>query len=487
MTPSVPVTTLARESVEALQADDRLYPLHFGERYLLFRIDGYINRISRNLYNLLHGYAHLELEERLSQIQAEAGAADVADLLDEVAVLARLSIDPNVPEFIPLETVGRKSLGGILIMITKTCNLACLYCYAGGGSYGQSTKFQSTENALTAIDHLIARSGVRKKLRVTFFGGEPLMNVPLIEAIVDYCAKRGAETGKTFDYSITTNGVLVTPEVAELLRRHRFTVMVSFDGVKSYHDKYRPTVDGGESFEAVKHGVRTLIDAGVPVQLRATVVREMVSREFVAEAVAQAVEVGVERINLTSVDCLRSENDDMELRRPEYEVLQQVYRSITEDNIAKAGESDEPVRFDPHGPLIKALAHGKAVGLGRCGACNAMSAMSTDGRIYPCHRFVGMDKYQIGHVDTGGPDPEKVEEFFAKATEATYPKCRKCIARLVCGGHCFYTVADTKGGFRPPSDGECELIRAGLLSSIKYLLQLEELPREQAAAYLSSL
>jgi uncharacterized protein len=479
----VQVSDVTRRSIEAIQADDRLYPLHLGDRYLLFRIDGFINRISKPLYDLLHGYQALPLEERLARIEAESGSTEA--LREEVSALAELTVDDTVPEYIPLERVGRKSLGGILLMITQTCNLACLYCYAGGGSYGQPTKFQSTDNALTIIDHLIERSGKRKVLRITFFGGEPLMNVPLIERIVAYCEQKAQETGKVFAYSLTTNGLLVTPEIAAFLKQHRFTVMVSFDGVKTYHDKYRPTVEGGGSFDAVKQGVRTLIDGGVGVQLRATVVREMVSKAFVDEAVSEAKALGVNRLNLTSVDCLRSDDNEMELRRAEYEVLNRVYRSVTDENIASA--SSEPVRFDPYGPMIKALATGKAVGLGRCGACNAMSAVSTDGRIYPCHRFVGMDDYQIGHVSSGGPDPEKVEEFFAKATAATYPKCRQCIARLICGGHCFFTVADAHGGFRPPSDGECENVRSGLLTAINYLMQLEEGPRQTAAAYLKRL
>ena len=54
-------------------------------------------------------------------------------------------------------------------------------------------------------------------------------------------------------------------------------------------------------------------------------------------------------------------------------------------------------------------------------------------------------------VRPGGRIPEKVEESFAKATAATYPKCRECSARLVCGGHCHFTVTDARGGFRPPT------------------------------------
>ena len=56
----------------------------------------------------------------------------------------------------------------------------------------------------------------------------------------------------------------------------------------------------------------------------------------------------------------------------------------------------------------------------------------------------------------------------------------------MCGGHCYFTVADAHGGFRPPSDGECENVRAGLLLSIDYLMQLEELPHSQAATSLKN-
>ena len=258
-------TERALELIGRFRKDLRLYCLDFADRWVLFRIDGMIVRLSRPAFELLSAPDAI-VSDVMARICAEHGTSSVASLVDELEELAKDGfLSSDVPDFIPVHDVkNRRSLAGILIMVTQTCNLACVYCYAGGGSYGQPTKMQKTDNALLAIDQLIEKSGRRSDLQITLFGGEPLLNVPLIHRIVQYAEEQGALHRKRFSYSITTNGTLVTEEIARFFRKHRFSVLVSFDGVEWYHDKHRPTTKGAPSFQAVQRGIKTLVEAGIP-------------------------------------------------------------------------------------------------------------------------------------------------------------------------------------------------------------------------------
>jgi uncharacterized protein len=359
-------------------------------------------------------------------------------------------------------------------MVTQTCNLACAYCYANAGTYNQPTRYQQLGNAISAIEQLIVDSGATQHLTVTFFGGEPLIGFSLIKDIVSYCKSRESVVGKRFKYSVTTNGTLVTGEIADYFKNHGFTVMVSVDGAAQYHDSLRPFADGGGSFDRVKEGVRTLVTAGLAVQLRSTLVKEMVNRNFLIEAIGTTRSWGGTCLHLSPVDCTHIGSDLWALGPHEIAEMERLFESVTRRNIERAG--NESIVFDPHAKMIEALAHGKAVGHGRCGACRGSAAVATDGPIYPCHRFVGMDEYTIGHVDTGGIDRAKANWFLQAATEAFREKCSACFARLICGGVCFHSAADGRGGFCAPDEKRCGSIRGNLRRSIGFVLELRDTP-----------
>lgn len=125
-------------------------------------------------------------------------------------------------------------LVALTLMICQECNMKCAYCYGDGGEYNNRGKM-SLETALRAIDYLIENS-LDTKLAIAFLGGEPLLNFGLIKEIVKYCSIKEAETGRTFSYTITTNGTLMTPEIENFLISNHIKTQISIDGTKEDHD-----------------------------------------------------------------------------------------------------------------------------------------------------------------------------------------------------------------------------------------------------------
>src|SRR5258708_1084899 len=151
----------------------------------------------------------------------------------------------------------------MVLNLTNQCNLSCAYCY----EYGEDKvatpegkpKFMDFETARGAIDLLFAESGERRGVHVTFFGGETLMNFPLLEQVVGYANDQAAALGRSIDFSLTTNATLLTPAIIEFLSTNRIGVTVSMDGPPELHDSLRVFANGRGSYDIIAPKVRELL------------------------------------------------------------------------------------------------------------------------------------------------------------------------------------------------------------------------------------
>jgi uncharacterized protein len=475
------------ELVRRAEGDPQVFFLEVDAWKVLFRIDGLIVTVSPVVFDLFSTYLQLDIAWRLEHLSDIYGPEEVEAAVESLqAIFTAGILGQGIPD-LESPAVEATQPSGILLMVTQTCNLACVYCYAGGGTYGARTKLLGTEKAFSAIDLMLARAPARKAFTVTFFGGEPLLDFPLIRRVVEHCRESAAERGLSFSYSMTTNATVVTDEIIAFLKEHRFTLMVSYDG-EAAQEQNRPFKSGKGSNEEVLANIRRMTAAGLPVQLRATLIKGMISQESIQGLVQIGSSLGARKLAMSAVSSTKNSlfpaGDEMVLGHEDHQHLQRIYQQVSEENLASACRgSEERVRFDPHAHLVKALATGQAEGIGRCGACFGMSAVSTDGKIYPCHRFVGMEEYAIGELATGF-SRESIEQFFARSRRANHEKCSTCWVRLICTGGCYYHNADGAGDFRPPEDADCDGYREAVRYAIGQLLRLRSLPPEQAERFM---
>ena len=116
----------------------------------------------------------------------------------------------------------------MVLNVTNQCNLSCTYCYEYGEDKivdtenGKQPKFMSEETARRASSSCCAESGDDPMAHITFFGGETLMNFPVLQDDDRLrAAARAAEVGKEIDFSLTTNATLLKPDVIEFLADER--------------------------------------------------------------------------------------------------------------------------------------------------------------------------------------------------------------------------------------------------------------------------
>ena len=143
---------------------------------------------------------------------------------------------------------GDKQIGEIKALclhICHDCNLRCKYCFADEGTYHSKLReYMSFEVGQKAIDFIVANSGKRHSLEVDFFGGEPLMNLDVVKQIVEYAKAQAVIHNKQFNFTMTTNCVLLTDENINWLNEEMFNVVLSIDGRECVHDKLRRTING---------------------------------------------------------------------------------------------------------------------------------------------------------------------------------------------------------------------------------------------------
>jgi len=329
-------------------------------------------------------------------------------------------------------------ISSIVLQVANDCNLNCVYCYGSGGSYDRERELMSWDVAKRAIDYLVERSREGAEVTITFFGGEPLLNVPVIRKCIAYCKEIAPKVNRTFGYSMTTNGTIFSEEIAELIRENQIHVMVSMDGGKCQQDRYRCYADGKGSYDVIKKNIDGIKEAnGGKLNARATVCGPDIN---VIEIKKELLAAGFTNAHLSLADVsadseLRISKEQMEEIATQYEVFAEEYI----DNLLNE-RPDGQINFKQ---TIERLFF-KQLSLRACSAGKNGLAIGSNGKVYPCQRFMGMDEYAMGTIYG------EEEAHMWVPTVLEKKACRDCWARFLCGGGCMYTFVNEGGSL----DGE---------------------------------
>ena len=149
----------------------------------------------------------------------------------------------------------KKRTSGVIkalcLHVSHACNLVCEYCFAGQGRYKGKSALMSFDVGKRALDFLIENSGRRKNLEVDFFGGEPLLNFDVVKQLVAYARSVEKEHNKHFRFTLTTNGMLIDDDVIDFCNAEMSNVVLSLDGRKEIHDRYRVDAKGNGSYDVI--------------------------------------------------------------------------------------------------------------------------------------------------------------------------------------------------------------------------------------------
>ncbi len=341
----------------------------------------------------------------------------------------------------------------LCLHVAHTCNLNCSYCFASQGKYHGERAVMSFEVGKRALDFLIENSGSRRNLEVDFFGGEPLMNFQVVKDLVAYARSIEKQHNKNFRFTLTTNGIQIDDGVIDFANRECSNVVLSLDGRKEIHDRYRVDYAGNGSWERIVPKFQKLVEerGGKNYYMRGTFTHA--NPDFLKD-IEKMLELGFRELSMEPVVC--AENDPSALTDEDLPIVLEQYEKLAQLMIKKDKEGD-PFTFYHYmldledGPCIYKRISG-------CGSGSEYMAVTPWGDLYPCHQFVGDESFKLGDIWNGVVNTERQKEF-ASCNVYSHPECRDCWARLYCSGGCAANAYHSTGSVTGIYEYGCKLFR----------------------------
>lgn len=445
-----------------------------GYNIILDICSGSVHAVDDVTYDLIAGFENTERDALISEISSkypDIDSKEIGEIYDELLQLKEDGKLFTEDEFEPKAGVLKAKTNGVVkalcLHIAHTCNLNCEYCFASQGKYHGERSVMSFEVGKRALDFLIENSGSRRNLEVDFFGGEPLMNFEVVKQLVEYARSVEKEAGKNFRFTLTTNGILIDDDVIEFANKEMSNVVLSLDGRKEIHDRYRVDYAGNGSWDRIVPKFQKLVEArgGKNYYMRGTFTHR--NPDFL-EDVKTMLELGFKELSMEPVVC--AEGDAARLTDEDLEIVKKQYEDLAALMIEHDRKGD-PFTFYHYmidlkgGPCIYKRISG-------CGAGTEYMAVTPWGDLYPCHQFVGDDKFLLGNIWDGVKNQAIREEFF-KCNVYTREECRNCWARLYCSGGCFANSYHATGSVNGIYEQGCELFKKRMECAIMVAIDRE--------------
>lgn len=420
----------------------------------IFRMEG----LPKAALDLVREREHTREELIGAMAQQGFSVEEIAAALDELEqaeVLASNRSKPPAPEMPAQEF----PLQRVVLNVTNQCNLACTYCY----EYSEDKitepqgkpKYMTRDVAESAIEMLIRESSGRKSIHVTFFGGETLLNFPVMRSTVEFAKQKAAEVGKEIEFSLTTNATLLNEEIIHFLSDQRIGVTVSIDGDKELNDRMRVFHDGRGSYEIIAPKIRQLLKGhrtnsiGARVTLTSGVTNvPRIFRHLTTELGFDAVGFSPATASPDRLYSIGPQKMDNILGG--FAELAMEYRDHAIEGRQHGFTNVSDTLKELHSGLSKAYP---------CGAGLGLLGVSTGGDIGLCHRFVDSPVGKMGHLNEGGIDHTARREFLSTHHIGARYDCHTCWARPVCAGGCYHEAFVHYGETSAANLHYCDWIR----------------------------
>ena len=432
-----------------------------------------VDDVTYDVIALYEGHTREEivnsLRERYPETEVEEALDEVQMLVDNEELFTKDTYENYIMDFKKRPTVVK----ALCLHIAHDCNLACQYCFAEEGEYHGRRALMSFEVGKKALDFLIANSGNRRNLEVDFFGGEPLMNWQVVKDFVAYGREQEKLHDKKFRFTLTTNGVLLNDEVMEFCNREMGNVVLSIDGRKEVHDKMRPFRKGAGSYDLIVPKFQQFAESRHQDKYYVRGTFTHYNLDF-SEDVLHLADLGFKQISVEPV--VAEPKEPYAIREEDLPKLFEEYDKLAVEMIRrhKSGEDFNFFHFMidlEGGPCV-------AKRLSGCGSGTEYLAVTPWGDFYPCHQFVGNEKFLLGNVDEGILNTDIRDEFKCCNVYAK-EKCRKCFARFYCSGGCAANAYNFSGDICGAYDIGCELQKKRIECAIMIKAAEEEQKNEE--------
>ncbi len=430
-----------------------------GYNIVLDVYSGSVHVVDDVAYDMIGMYTEKSEEEIVRQIQStypNITQKEILECMEDIAGLKNAGklFSKDMYEGVAEHLVKREPiLKALCLHVAHTCDLNCSYCFASQGKYSGERALMSFDVGKRALDFLVENSGSRRNLEVDFFGGEPLCNWEVVKELVAYARSIEQEAGKNFRFTLTTNGMQINDEVIEFANREMHNVVLSLDGRREVHDRFRVDHAGLGSYDRILPKFKKFVAAREEkgYYMRGTFTH--LNTDF-TEDILHMADQGFDQLSMEPVVC--SPEDPCALTEADLPILYRQYEKLAVEMIQRKKEGRGFTFYHymidlGHGPCIYKRIAG-------CGSGTEYLAVTPWGELYPCHQFVGDPAYSMGNIWDGIKNRE-LQEKFGKCNAYSRPQCQDCWAKLYCSGGCAANAYHTSGDIEGIYEYGCKLFK----------------------------
>ena len=444
-----------------------------GYTIVLDSNSGSVHAVDEVAFEVIDKYESRSKEEIILELcdkYPEITADDIEEIFQDIEELKKEGKLFSEDKFkdLQIDIKARPTqLKALCLHIAHDCNMCCKYCFAGEGEYSGDRSLMSFEVGKRALDFLIEQSGSRKNLEVDFFGGEPLLNFDVVKQLVAYARSIEKEKGKNFRFTLTTNGVLLNDEVMEWANKECYNVVLSLDGRKETNDRMRRTRNDKGTYDLILPKFQKMAKERNQqgYYIRGTYTHY--NTDF-ANDILHLADLGFEQLAMEPV--VTDPKMDYALQESDIPKLKDQYDLLAKE-MCKRNREGKGFTFFHYmidlegGPCIYKRISG-------CGVGTDYMAVTPWGDLYPCHQFVGDEKFLLGNVFDGVKNTDIVNEF-KLCNVYSREACQDCFAKLYCSGGCSANAYHTTGKITGTCDMSCELHRKRVENAI--MIKIDEL------------
>lgn len=423
---------------------------------------GSIHIVDPVAYDVISMYPEKSEEEIVSAILKKYEKDNISknDVLECIADIKALQAQGKLysPDtFAEIAGTFKERSGDVIkalcLHVAHTCNLNCSYCFASQGKYHGDRALMSFEVGKRALDFLIENSGSRTNLEVDFFGGEPLMNWDVVKELVKYARSQEGPCHKNFRFTLTTNGMLIDDDVIDFANKEMSNVVLSLDGRKEIHDRLRIDYAGNGSYDRIVPKFQELVKSRGEKNYYMRGTFTHANPDFTKDIFHMA---GLGFTELSMEPVVASPDDPAALTASDIEIVKEQYEILAKEMLRREKEG-RPITFYHYmldlteGPCIYKRISG-------CGSGTEYMAVTPWGDLYPCHQFVGDEKYKLGDIWNGVTN-HSLREQFRSCNAYSRSECNDCWAKFYCSGGCAANAYHASGSIQGTYEPGCELFK----------------------------
>jgi radical SAM protein with 4Fe4S-binding SPASM domain len=401
-----------------------------------------------------------QTEEVISDIAEKFSASEVAECADESYEALTFLHQQTLPP--PAKQRGAPSYT-LSLHTSLKCNLACSYCFAASAREcsdvsGQTMSRATAQRALDWFADFLSETGARGVIGFNL-AAEPLMSWDLLMFVDDYRKHLECTRGLSLLLSMVTNGTLLTEAKTRCLQERGIRIStLSVDGPPDVHDALRCFPNGRGSYQAVARNLPHALQLFPRLKGAATLTALHPNPQPIAE---HLLKLGFAEILIKPVRA--SHSAPFAITWENLESVKQGYQEYVRWLVERLESGDERIleacvsHHDFFWRFVMRLLTRSKTGY-RCPAAYGILAVGPDGSIYPCDNFVGMEAFRVGDIWTG-LNGKREAQFGEGLYVDDKESCRRCWARYLCGGGCYYCAQLVNDDIAQPDLVKCAVVR----------------------------